>query len=323
MIKNRVKQNIAFGVKEYKYLTDALKNEILVLRGDLQKAGLPIHLVTDKMVLQVLPNDAIGSAEIEAEHDSLGVPKQVTKRQSILGLNEEQLIIKYCELKARFDTLRENAGRKISELSNPSIENVDKDADNEIIKKLNDEIDMKDAAITNLNKRISELNKENAELKKDNNKQSITICSLQAEKLTLESEIQASNDMNELTMNDIVDLNEKLDKARKKKKHYKTEKDKINNDVTSLSTKINELYEKVNKEEYANKVYELKIEDLTRINTDLKKNIDFLNDLQKNSKLGEHKLYEEINKLKDELKTKIDPSEREYITFNSVLLKSN
>lgn len=283
----------------------------MVLRGDLQKAGLPIHMVTDKMVLQVLPNDAIGDSNTESDiKDNLGVPNKVNKRQSIIGLTEEQLVIKYCELKARFDSLKENAGRKISELSNPSVI-IDNSVDDSVIKKLNEDLEIKENTINGLNKKINDLVFENEKLKKDNNNLNKQIGSLKADVENLESQVQASAEMNELTMNDIAELNEKLEKAKIKKKHYKTEKNKINTDVTSLSLRINELYEKVSKEEYANKVYELKIEDLARINSDLQKNIDFLNDMQKNSKLGENKLLEEINKLKDDLRTKIDPSERE------------
>ena len=63
-IKNEVKQNVEMGVKEYKYLVDAMKSEIMLLRGDLTKAGLPYHLVTDKKVLQFIPNNAVGDSSL-------------------------------------------------------------------------------------------------------------------------------------------------------------------------------------------------------------------------------------------------------------------
>ncbi len=98
----------------------------------------------------------------------------------------------------------------------------------------------------------------------------------------------------------------------KKKKLYKSEKLKVSQDINVLSSKINDLYEKVSESDYANKVYELKINDLKRINDDVSKKLDYLKDNVKMKKLGEDKILEELNKSKDEIqKLKEELKEKE------------
>jgi chromosome segregation ATPase len=318
MIKNKVKQNIAFGIKEYKYLTDALKNEILILRGDLVKAGLPIHTINDKLVLQFLPNDMIGDGSTDNhnhndEDDNLGVKNDLIKRQSIVGLSQNQLIIKYCELKAKFDTMKESAGRKISELANKT-ERMEDDDENATIVKLREELKEKDETIKMIVKKHDSDKLKISELEKNLHNVSRERVQLISEIESQKAENESNQEMLNLTMNDISELNEKLEKCKKKKKQYKSQMNKVNEDVNKFSIRINELYEKVNKEEYANKVYELKIQDQDRIIQDLNKKIEFMQEMEKNSKQGEGKLAEEISKLRDEAKDKIQIQiEKEYL----------
>ena len=106
----------------------------MTLRGDLKKSNIPIHIVTDKKVLSFIPNDAIGefvggesSSTSESDYTEHGRShSQYTgsqgnmafrKRASLLNLDEEQMILKYCELKAKYDNLLESSSQKIYELT--------------------------------------------------------------------------------------------------------------------------------------------------------------------------------------------------------------
>ncbi len=289
-------------------MADALKNEIMILRGDLQKAGRPIHAITDKMLLQFLPNDLVGEGSNDNDkddNDNLGVNLEIDKRQSIIGLTQNQLIIKYCELKAKFDTMKESAGRKISELANKA-EPIDTDEENATIAKLNEELKEKQDSISSLNKRLEQDSNKILELEKKIHDLSKERVHLISEIETQKVENESNQEMLNLTMNDISEMNEKLEKTKQKKKQYKSDKNKFNEDVNKLSLQINQLYEKVSKEEYANKVYELKIQDQNRIIEDLTKKLDFMREMEKNSKQGEGKYIEEISKLRDEVKDKLE-----------------
>ena len=200
-IKNEVRQNVEMGVKEYKYLCDALKEEVCILRGDLKKSNLPIHLVIDKKLLAFLPQDAIhgeGGEEgtiTPMEHKnssgSMGNIK-IRKRQSLLNLYEEQMIIKYCELKAKYDNLLFSSSAKIYELTSAkdlvvSEDNTGKTSskeDQELIKKYEMVMEEKEKVIYDLRNKIKEQ----------------------------ESEIEGNNQMMECNMTDIKQLEERIEK---------------------------------------------------------------------------------------------------------------
>jgi hypothetical protein len=240
-IKNDVKQNVEMGVKEYKYLVDAMKNEIMLLRGDLTKAGLPYHLVTDKKVLQFIPNNAVGDKssethnlqETETSDNIVSLDSSsygdlpVRRRQSLVNLSEDQLIIKYCELKAKYDNMAESAGRKISQLCNRTSfleENNDSDA----LLKYKDIIKQKDEIIEQLN---SKMNEESIENKKRIDSLESQIHKLNKEKIELEieknkilSENESTQEMLNLNFNDINQLNDKLTSTSKINNIRKEEK---------------------------------------------------------------------------------------------------
>lgn len=169
------------GVKEYKYLCDALKTEIMTLRKDLKKENLPIHIVTDKKVLQFLPQNAIlgdGGAEETAHTDSPldsqdhsqqshSSPSKgninIRKRQSLLNLNEDEVIMKYCELRAKYDNLLESASQKIQELTTnqnvsmePQVIESSSKEDKELIAKYEKALEDKDKVTFDLNQKIKE-----------------------------------------------------------------------------------------------------------------------------------------------------------------------
>jgi len=179
------------GVKEYKYLTDALKGEILILRGDLKKSNIPIHIVTDKKLLAFLPQDLVagegGSSLQESilidsskplsttSSSSLGSNKgniNVRKRISLLNLDEDEMILKYCELRAKYDNLIETSSQKIYELTTESSVKMDtvEDKENskliiqkekELIEKYEIVLNEKDKVINDLKATIKDLTAEN------------------------------------------------------------------------------------------------------------------------------------------------------------------
>lgn len=209
------------GVKEYKYLCDALKDEVLTLRGDLKKSNLPIHLITDKKILSFLPNDAIGGAsggggESKSGDDSSSVMSttesiggglpglggrgniNIRKRHSLVNLNEEEFVLKYCELKAKYENLLESSSEKIRELtqaknvvteSEIKVEGSRKE-DREIIEKYEKVLEEKDKVIYDLNQKIQEL----------------------------EKEVESNKEMLDLNMQDIENLSARVEKHSKIKK---------------------------------------------------------------------------------------------------------
>jgi len=251
-IKNEVSQNVVLSQLEYKYLTEALIQEVLILRSDLSKSGIPIHIVTDEKVLEILPNNfSQNTKQIIDNNDmtddllkykSLSTTSTTTNKRktgSIKNLDEEQIIIKYCELKAKFENLKEKAGRRISELksgtyrkslipvaipdddfnrkSKEIIEENEKKID-ELNSKLEHEASENREKITNLSDELEKVIEENKRLK--------------AENLTLRNDLKLANDSIDYFNSNLEFLKNKHEtssniisiKYRKKEKSFKGRK---------------------------------------------------------------------------------------------------
>lgn len=206
MIKKKVSKNVVLSVDELNYLVNALKNEVLGLRGQVVKSGNKYNFVTDKKLLSFIKNDEVrmegeggegGEAGAEAnqeevpndkpipsENESLGVRSEVKsvssslgninirKRQSLLHIDEETIIMKYCELKARLENLEEATRKRF-------IENASKDAEadqiidevkEEASKKITEEhekrISVMEAVNTKIDKITEDFSNEKMELEK-------------------------------------------------------------------------------------------------------------------------------------------------------------
>lgn len=206
MIKKKVTKNVVLSAAELEYLANALKEEILVLRGQVLKAGQKYAYSKNKKVLNFIKNEEVkmdggeggegGDAETEEkkpeenaeekkpeepkedkpndnnkplEGESLGTRSEgvgmiassrgnlaVRKRQSLLHVDEETLIMKYCELKAKLENLEEATRKRF-------IDDAGKDAEAEhIIDEVKDEATEKVKEIQE--KRIEEVGKANEEL---------------------------------------------------------------------------------------------------------------------------------------------------------------
>jgi hypothetical protein len=302
-IKNKVTQNVMMGVKEYRYLADAMKAEIMILRGDLQKAGLPIHLISDKKVLLFVPNEAINTDE--QQHESIGVnDDNKGRRGSLTGLSSDQIVMKYIELRARYDNLFESAGRKISELTyRPEIMFTDTTKDDD--ERINKILSEKDAQIGEINQKhqaeCDDYKKTIEELERKLQTATKEKIEIALDRERLLSEGESTQDMLNLNFNDITNLSDKLKKVSKKKSYCKQKSIKQEAEINDFSQRINEMYQKVSQSEYANSVYEAKIADLNRIIA------NHLETIQETvEKLNELKVLEEgLAKENDDIRTKL------------------
>ena len=108
-IKNVCKVNFTFEKKELQYIAEHLKLEIMTLRGQLKKAGIPWNKIKDPKLLAFISNDCedIGG-EVENE-------KEVFRKRkaSLIGLSEDDIILKDVDLRNKYDALLENTQDKV------------------------------------------------------------------------------------------------------------------------------------------------------------------------------------------------------------------
>lgn len=223
-IKVTVKKNVTLSDKEYQYLIDALKGEVLILRKQVKDGGRDFHKITDPKLLSILTNEESAKEGGEAEGDpqstttqgevqssttSTGnAPKKQRPRTSLLDLTEEEIIIKYCELKAKYDNLLDNAGHKIMDLTNRA-SLKQSSLDPEMLKKMNEQREELEKKLDDL---TEEKNKEIDQLKDSNEK-------LTKEKKNLEEELEVAKgdadglqSMLDLNTADIENLQEQVSK---------------------------------------------------------------------------------------------------------------
>lgn len=120
-IKTKSVKNIKLSEKESEFLIAALKGEIIVLRKQVVELGQTFKPITDPKLLQLLDGDIKDEGAIipavESDNSNKDT-KQTPKRQSLINLSEQEIILKYCELRAKYDNLMESAGNKIFQLTN-------------------------------------------------------------------------------------------------------------------------------------------------------------------------------------------------------------
>ena len=167
MIKKKVTKNVVLSAAELEYLANQLKEEILILRGQVIKSGNKYAYSKNKKVLSFLKNEELkmegaegaeGEAGAEGEEEKpkdeekpkadedkpnetndkpieipeslgtrSGVPSSrgniaVRKRASLLDVDEETMIMKYCELKAKLENLEEATRKRFLNDSNKDAE---------------------------------------------------------------------------------------------------------------------------------------------------------------------------------------------------------
>lgn len=230
-IKNACKTNVQLGAKELQYIAENLKKEIMIMRGQLKKGGLNFNKLTDPKLISFIPNDAIqlegdvpeSNVEQSEDHLETELPGAGRKRRvSLVNLNEEQIIIKYCELRAKYDNLLEQAGKKINELSNqPKSEHPDSSAIFNDIREVTDEklkeiVESKNKEINEITEKL-EAEKNASSLKENelNSKvQSFLKGKLEAEEErdNAKAELDSMQEMMNLNQSDISTFQQKVEK---------------------------------------------------------------------------------------------------------------
>lgn len=256
MIKKKVSKNVVLSPAELEYLSNALKEEIMNLRGQLIKAGLSYCHLKDKKILSFLKNEDYNlegkqsedksSNMLETEDSqntnstvettSLGLGNENQnklglglgssgrgdllrrKRMSLVDLDEEGLIMKYCELRAKYENLEQaTRNRLIYDNSRDSqAESMIDEVKNEASKKLS-EIDEK--RLKELNELKEKLENEKEDYIKTQNELEKKISFLDAEKYRLEDDLQnvkrdleGIQEFANLVENDNANTQEKLEK---------------------------------------------------------------------------------------------------------------
>ena len=247
-IKNVCKVNMTLGTKELQYLADHLKKEIMVLRGQLQKAGVKWNQITDPKLLSFISN------ELELDGIEPGEEKEDYRRRraSLIGLSENDIILKYVDLRAKYDALLDNAREKIYKLENAprhatsSMEFNDGDLKEiretasskieELVKKKQDEIDKltKDyeAEKLDLNARLIDLMEQ--------------ISKIEGEKITFEENVNLLNGEVEKMKKDSDKKEKELIEAKDAYTKIKIENENLTSKMSQFITEIEEKDENLN-----------------------------------------------------------------------------
>ena len=248
-IKNSAKKNIILNAGELQYIAKELKNEIMILRGQIKKIGYQWKLIDDKKLLNFIQNDEFilndnnSDNLIEIKKEDKKNDEKINKK-NILNLNnlsEKEKDEKIEELKKNMNIQREKLQKIIDELFN-KIDNRDKEQ-SELQNKIEDYI-----------KQISDL------------------------QIIFQEKKNLQNKYNNLK-NELSDINNNITNKDKNIEKYKNENLKINQDLLNLK-KNNEIDYKKSQEEFL-KYNKILIEKKEKIES-LNKNILLSNEKLKN-----------------------------------------
>jgi len=230
-IKNNCKSNVQLGVKELQHLVDNMKKEILTLRGQLKKGGLNFNPILDPKLLSIIKNN---EWEMDGEEviGSVMEDNPRGKRASLIHLTEQEIVLKYCELRAKYDNLLETAGNKIYQLSNqPKTTEFDhnliNDIKNETDEKIQEILQEKNSEIHHINEQL-ESYKKLLDSKDDDYNQKIHELSKEnlireEENTNIKSELSFIRDALNAANAEIEKLREKINKKKKKSAVLKEE----------------------------------------------------------------------------------------------------
>ncbi len=229
MIKKKVTKNVVLSAAELEYLANELKEEIMLLRGQIIKTGNKYIYNKNKKVISFIKNEdyklegaqeqsALGEEENPEEGDkdkekdkekpndneknieeihteSLEIKTtevsisssaasrknlESRKRVSLINLDEETIIFKYCELKAKLENLEEATRNRFLQDSNKEVEAT------QIINEVKDDANKKIEEISE--KRIEENSRFTDEIEKIKNEYNKKIMDLEKKVTFLELE---------------------------------------------------------------------------------------------------------------------------------------
>lgn len=291
-IKNKCKSNVQISPKELQYFVDYMKEEILKLRGQLKSKGIDYHKIADKKVKTLIKDEDFvmedGSAPEETpSNPSLKNP--LGKRSSLIGLTEQDVIIKYCELRAKYDALLQNAGstiyalNKTVEQSNDQAQNVSNEINSlkvETDEKLQEIVNQKNKEILSLQERIESVKKEHEKIEEDLNTKLAESLKL---KLTVEDELESSKkdyeslqNMFEMTNQDVVTFQQEVETHKQLLEEKENELKTLQKELESTTESLKETQNKLADLESKNKETLEKLDEMSRnllIETENFKNI--------------------------------------------------
>lgn len=247
-IKTKACKNVKLSDKEVEFLTNALKNEICLLRKQVQELGHSFHKITDPKLLKLLDgslkDDDVGgdddgntktdipNTDTSKTSDSTNSVSQVPKyrkRVSLINLSEEEIILKYCEVRAQYDNLLESAGNKILDLNARKVSSA---INPETLMKLNAEHN-------------EELEKQKKDADEELEKLRKSVEAVEAEKKKVmeqleeaEADSKGLQDMLDLNSDDIESMQAQVDEKEKEISRILLERSELEK---TLEAKTNEL----------------------------------------------------------------------------------
>ena len=327
-IKNLCRSNVQLGVKELQYLVDGMKKEIMTLRGGLKKGGLNFNPIIDPKLLSIIRNNEYEIDGDEVIGDVVVDDNARGKRASLIHLSEHEIIIKYCELRAKFDNLLETAGSKIYQLSNQPKTEIDHD----LISDIKNETDLKLQEIIEENK--NQINLLNEELERNKKlletKENEFSCKIQEasrekmirdeECLDLGRELAALRESLKSAQNEIEELKQKLTKKKKKSEILKEELAKLKNEKIENLSIIETLSKKLSESESKNLDTKHKLDESNHINDLYQIELENLKSLLKQKEENEEFQKSKIKDLQDEILKNLEQisiSEKKYSDLNN------
>jgi len=291
-IKTKCVKNVKLSDKESEYLINCLKTEICNLRRQVKDLGHKFAPLTDPKLLQLLDGslkdddvgevkegttDTTSTTTTSSENKIVNVNNNIRKRVSIVNLSEEEIIMKYCEIRAQYDNLLESAGNKILDLNARKVSSA---INPEALVKLNKEHD-------------EELQKQKADYEEELEKLKKGVLAVEDEKKKIvekmeeaQADAKGLQDMLDLNSEDIESMQAQIDEKEKEISKVLLEKSELEK---TLESKNNELA-----------ATDLFIEDLTKERDELnEKNIEQESQIKNlNTKNTEKDL--ELSKLREE-----------------------
>lgn len=328
-IKTQCKKNVKLSEKETEYLINALKTELIKMRGQIKEVGFVPRPITDSKILELLGDiDNISSEEVKDKDKVIVKSDGTVKRNSLINLSEEEIILKYINLRAKYDNLLESATQKIYSLTEQNV--VSDDHINEINQLKNSHRE----EILNITAELENL-KSNLQLKEDLIQLETKKHKSEAERY--ENEIKSMQDIIDLNSLDIEAMTDELNKAEDESKKYKREVEdtkKIvdfkDNEISRLKALLEEKEGVIHNQSKTISERQEQIDTLTsmlKLQTDIKSNenedlsnkLKITNDLVESLKKMKEDIFlsskDEVENLKKEnqlLKDNKTASEREY-----------
>ncbi len=313
-IKNNCKSNVQLGVKELQHIVYNMKKEILTLRGQLKKGGLNFNPILDSKLLSIIKND---EWELDGEEVIGSVIEENPrgKRASLIHLTEQEIVMKYCELRAKYDNLLETAGNKIYQLSNqPKTNEFDhnliNDIKNETDQKLQEIVQEKNDQIQNINEQL-ESYKILLDSKDDDYNQKIQELSKEnlireEENTNIKSELSFIRDALNAANSEIEKLREKINNKKKKSAVSKEEKKNVKRELENYINLNQELNRRLNESETKNLEFKQKFEEISHKYGLLQIEVENLSSLLKQKGETEDFQKIKIKELQDQINNNIE-----------------